>query len=332
MFVTGHPGSTDRNDTVAELETLRDVIYPANIQVVKRRIGVLRQFATGGNEQARQAADITFSLENALKAYTGEYSGLLDQKIMNKKAADERALRDAVGRNPEWQKTYASAWDDISRAETANRRLYKLQRFGQVRGSGFAGIGLSIVRYVTEVKKPDGERLNGFHDAQLPAVLAASLRLCIRARGSVFADARQITEELGPENPRESGAGGSFTEGCGQGYRGRHEAADPRLQATQMAERRRQASTDPGIVMSRAIDPILRDTTALENEVTSVESVARQKTGGGASRYGTSSSSGRNIHAACRRQGQRIRDNGTRALQDDLAGRTTIGGLQRKLP
>src|SRR5213596_711261 len=83
VFVTGHPGSTDRNDAVAELETLRDVIYPINIQVVKRRIGVLRQFASGGTEQARQAADITFGLENALKAYTGEYTGLLDQKIMN---------------------------------------------------------------------------------------------------------------------------------------------------------------------------------------------------------------------------------------------------------
>src|SRR5467141_560236 len=80
VFVTGHPGSTDRNDAVAELETQRDIVYPISIQVVKRRINVLRQFAAGSSEQARQAAEITFSLENTLKAYTGEYSGLLDLK------------------------------------------------------------------------------------------------------------------------------------------------------------------------------------------------------------------------------------------------------------
>src|SRR5439155_9231000 len=148
VFVTGHPGSTDRNDTVAELETERDVIYPISIQVVKRRINVLRQFAAGSSEQARQAADLIFSLENAVKAYTGEYTGLLDQKIMNKKAADERALRDAVGRNPDWQRSYGPAWEAIARAETANRRVYQQQGFPQSRWPGFAGVGLASVRYV----------------------------------------------------------------------------------------------------------------------------------------------------------------------------------------
>src|SRR5204863_4683139 len=204
VFVTGHPGSTDRNDAVAELETLRDVIYPINIQVVKRRINVLRRFATGGTEQARQAADITFGLENALKAYTGEYSGLLDQKIMNKKSADERALRNAVGRNAGWQKTYGPAWDDIARAEMANRRLDKQQRFAQVRGSGFAGIGLAIVRYVAEVKKPDGERLNGYHDAQLPSLqfsLLSPAPVYPALEEALFGDAMQESvEELGPDN------------------------------------------------------------------------------------------------------------------------------------
>src|SRR5215510_2599787 len=41
VFVSGHPGSTDREDTVAELETQRDAIYPANLQVIKRRIAAL---------------------------------------------------------------------------------------------------------------------------------------------------------------------------------------------------------------------------------------------------------------------------------------------------
>ncbi len=287
VFVTGHPGSTDRNDTVAELETLRDVIYPINIQVVKRRINVLRQFAAGSSEQARQAADITFSLENALKAYTGEYTGLLDPKIMNKKAVDERALRDAVGKNPEWQKSYASAWDDIARAETANRRLYKEQRFGQIRGSGFAGLGLAIVRYVAEIKKPDGERLNGYHDAQLPSLqfsLLSPAPVYPALETALLADALQESlEELGPDNAFVKAVlTGRSPKDAAAAIIAGTKLADPavRKQLLDGGEAAVRQSTDPLIVVGRAIDPILRDITKrIENEVTSVESAARQKMG-----------------------------------------------------
>jgi hypothetical protein len=287
VFVTGHPGSTDRNDTMAELETLRDVIYPASIQVVKRRIKVLQQFAAGGTEQARQAADLTFSLENALKATAGEYAGLLDQKIMNKKAADERVLRDAVAKNPEWRKTYASAWDDIARAETANRRLYKEQRFGQIRGSGFAGIGLTIVRYVAEIKKPDGERLNGYHDAQLPSLqfsLLSPAPVYPALETALLADALQESlEELGADNAFVKAVlAGRSPKDAAAAIIGGTKLADPaaRKQLLDGGEAAVRQSTDPLIVVSRAIDPILRDLTKKgENEVTSVESAARQKIG-----------------------------------------------------
>ena len=287
VFVTGHPGSTDRDDTVAELETLRDVIYPINIQVVKRRINVLRQFAAGSSELARQAADITFSLENALKAYTGEYTGLLDQKIMDKKSVDERALRDVVGRNPEWQKAYASAWDDVARAETANRRLYKQQRFSQIRGSGFANIGLTIVRYVTEVKKPDGERLNGYHDAQLPSLqfsLLSPAPVYPALDEALFADAMQESlDELGPDNAFVKAVlAGRSPKDAATAIIGGATLADPtvRKQLIDGGEAAVRQSTDPLIAMARAIDPILRDINkTIENEVTSVESAARQKIG-----------------------------------------------------
>jgi hypothetical protein len=297
VFVTGHPGSTDRNDTVAELETLRDVIYPINIQVVKRRIGVLRQFASRGTEQARQASGIIFGLENALKADTGEYTGLLDPKIMSKKSSDERALRDAVGRNPAWQKAYASAWDDIARAERANRRLYKQQRFGQIRGSGFAGIGLAIVRHATEVRKPDGERLNGYHDAQLPSLrfsLLSPAPVYPALDEALFADAMQESlEELGPENAFVKAVlAGRSPKEAAAAIIGGTKLADPavRKQLLDGGEAAVKQSTDPLIVMARAIDPILRDLNkTIEKEVTSVESAAREKIGQARfAAYGTS--------------------------------------------
>src|SRR5215467_5259643 len=51
VFVSGHPGSTDRDDTVAELETERDVVYRASLKVVKRRIDTLRRYSGRGPEQ-----------------------------------------------------------------------------------------------------------------------------------------------------------------------------------------------------------------------------------------------------------------------------------------
>src|SRR5262252_4189186 len=170
VFVSGHPGSTDRDDTVAELETERDVVYPANLKVVKRRIDTLRRYSSRGPEQARQAASRIFALENAQKAFTGEDDGLLDPKIFAKKTADERALRDQVNRKPELKAMYAGAWEDMQRAQEARRRQYKTERFAQLRGSSLAPLGLLFVQYASEVTKPDVDRLDGFHDAQLPSL------------------------------------------------------------------------------------------------------------------------------------------------------------------
>jgi hypothetical protein len=85
VFVSGHPGSTQRALTVAQLEFQRDLRYPANLKMFKRRLAVLRAYAAQGEEQARQANDEIFSLENAQKAYTGQYEGLLDKNLMEKK-------------------------------------------------------------------------------------------------------------------------------------------------------------------------------------------------------------------------------------------------------
>ena len=37
VFVSGHPGRTNRQDTVAELKYLRDHLYPMHLQILNRR-------------------------------------------------------------------------------------------------------------------------------------------------------------------------------------------------------------------------------------------------------------------------------------------------------
>ena len=66
VFVSGHPGSTQRSDTYTSLVFDRDTVTPIVIQVLKRRIATLKDYSARGPEQARQAASQIFSLENSL--------------------------------------------------------------------------------------------------------------------------------------------------------------------------------------------------------------------------------------------------------------------------
>ena len=287
VFVSGHPGSTDRDDTVAELETERDVVYPASLKVVKRRIDTLRRYSSRGLEQARQAAARIFALENAQKAFTGEENGLLDSKIFAKKTADERALRDQVNRKPELRAKYAAAWDDMLRAQEARRRQYKAERFAQLRGSSLAPLGLLMVQYVAEIAKPDGARLDGFHDAQLPSLtfqLSSPAPYYLPLEETLLADSLQESlEELGPNDPfiRATLAGRTPSEAAAALIGGtKLTDAAVRKQLIDGGQEAVAHSTDPLIVLGRALDPIARaQQKALEHDVTSISSAARQKIG-----------------------------------------------------
>jgi hypothetical protein len=287
VFVTGHPGSTNRDDTVAELETERDVIYPANLQVVKRRIAALRQYASRGAEQARQANSRIFALENALKAYIGEYDGLLDAKVFAKKAADERALRDQIGRKPEWKAAYGSAWTDVQRAQETRRRQYKTERFAQLRGSSLAPMGLLLVQYAAEVARPDAARLDGFHDAQLPSLkfqLASPAPVYPAIEEALLADALQESlDELGPNDPFvKTVLAGRSPKDAAAALIGGTKLGDPVERKALMdgGEAAIARSTDPLVVLGRALDPLARAAQkALDRDVISVSSAAREKIG-----------------------------------------------------
>src|SRR5215470_14284112 len=115
VFVSGHPGSTERGLTLAQLTLDRDLIYPTRIARYKRQLQALRSYASRGAEQARRAAEEIFGLENSLKAVTGEYNGM-DKALFDKKMKEEGDLRAKVGANAEWRRQYGDAWDAIATA------------------------------------------------------------------------------------------------------------------------------------------------------------------------------------------------------------------------
>lgn len=116
IFVSGHPGSTGRLQTMAQLEYLRDIAYPARLKTLESQIKAYFEFADKSADNRRMAENLIFGSQNSFKAITGYQSGLLDKDVMAEKAAAEKALREAVMKDPEMAKQSGGAWDAIAKA------------------------------------------------------------------------------------------------------------------------------------------------------------------------------------------------------------------------
>jgi hypothetical protein len=173
VFCSGHPGSTGRLLTTAQLDFLRDTSYPFSIANYKRRQAYMHEYGKKGEEQARIALRNLFGIENSLKATIGYQSGLLDASLMAKKFKDEQALRSAVAKNADLEKQFGGAWDEVAAAEKAYASFYKPMVFFE-RANGFYTtyftIARNLVRLAMEKPKPNADRLREYHDAGLPSV------------------------------------------------------------------------------------------------------------------------------------------------------------------
>jgi hypothetical protein len=207
-FVTGNPGRTSRGLTVAQLEYQRDVALPKRLMQLSEIRGMLTEFANRGPEQRRISSNQLFGVENALKALKGRHEALLDKQFFAQKVAAEQALRQKVAADAKLQERFGKAWDEIARAQDAQRNLRKDLEFMEEGGSFSSqlfGLARTLVRAAEELPKDDSVRLRGFNTANLPALKA---RLMSPAPIYPELEIAQLTfsltklrEELGPDHP-----------------------------------------------------------------------------------------------------------------------------------
>jgi hypothetical protein len=265
LFTTGHPGKTERSLTLSEIEFQRDYFIPVNLKQNDHRMAALRRYAALGAEQKRQAEEELFGYQTGTKLLKGWWTGLLDKSVMDKKRKEEDEFRGLVASRPEWQQEFAGAWDAIAAAKKRQTEAFTRVEFRQWNVSRLPAVALNIVRYVSEVKKPDRERLNGFHESQLGAAKSRILApiLYPGLQEALLADSLQESfEELGRDDPFVQATlnGGSAAEAA------KHLVSNAKLfdQAFRQAlieggEAAVAKSTDPLIVVARKIDPLIRE-------------------------------------------------------------------------
>ncbi|MCC7488660.1 MAG: S46 family peptidase [Gammaproteobacteria bacterium] len=170
VFVAGHPGSTQRLQTVAQLRFEREYELGHWLLRAAELRGRYLQFASGGAEPARIAEAPLFSLENALKVRRNQMATLLDHRFMSAREKDEQALRTAVAADPRLRAA-SGAWADIDRALAGYAAFYDrylfLERGAALQGE-LASAARLLVRAAIEREKPNEQRRREFSETALP--------------------------------------------------------------------------------------------------------------------------------------------------------------------
>ena len=161
-FVSGHPGGTSRQLTIAQLEYERDVALPRALLALAQHRGMLTEFMARGREQKRVASGDLFYVENGLKALRGRHKALLDKEFFGSKVAEERALRAKVDQSAELKTSLAGAWDAIAAAQREKVALvlpYAMLERGEGFESTLFDVARGLLRAGDELTKANETRL-----------------------------------------------------------------------------------------------------------------------------------------------------------------------------
>jgi hypothetical protein len=171
VFVSGNPGGTSRQLTNAQLAFERDITFPFQMPAIAEYRGQLEQFVTRGPEQAREANEDLFFVENSFKADVGRQGALLDPQFFGGKQQEEQRLRAAVAADPKLAAD-ASAWDNIAQIQRLRGQLFMRRvSLGDFSfSSGLLGYAVTLVRASAERAKPNPERLPEYTDQSLVGV------------------------------------------------------------------------------------------------------------------------------------------------------------------
>jgi hypothetical protein len=285
VILSGHPGSTSRLLTLAQLRYQRDIGNPLQKQVWTTRRDALVHYAATGQEAARRASTQRRLLDNSMKRLVGQQDGLTGSGLLARKEAEEKELRARVAAKPELQRAYGGAWTQIETAYQTLPAMAKRIAFSSLSASRLGSIATSLVLYSEELQKPNDQRYDEYRGSNLE-----SLKFGLLSPAPIYPDMEkalltawleEAQKTLGADDPFVRAAIGNATPAT---------AAAAAIDGTKLGEVATRkalleggpaavaASTDPLLVLAEKVVPIVRQLRDWqENNIQSVDNAAGQK-------------------------------------------------------
>ena len=207
VFVSGHPGSTDRGLTHAQVRAMRDRWMPYSLRRAKQREVLLAAWGSRDMENGRRSQRPLIGTRNGRKAMDGRLAGLLDPAFMDSHHKAEAEFRGRLKGNEagEDAETAFAEIEAILERQAKEGTRGALLGGGDAFGGGLVRIGRTLVESARQRVKPDKERRSGFRDAD-----RVSLELELFSDDPVYKDMEEVLmaesltflcEELGSDDP-----------------------------------------------------------------------------------------------------------------------------------
>src|SRR5690606_12316108 len=113
VVVSGSPGSTQRLLTMAQLQTVRDVVLPLDLLTRSEMRGRLLRFMDESDENRFIGFDALGGVENSYKRGRGQAQALIDARFMAGKAQAEAELRAAVAADAALAARIGDPWAEL---------------------------------------------------------------------------------------------------------------------------------------------------------------------------------------------------------------------------
>ncbi|RMF75860.1 MAG: S46 family peptidase [Acidobacteria bacterium] len=277
VFVAGHPGNTDRLQTVAQLRWARDRRLPESLEGLRTLREAIARYAARGADEARKAQMPAFFVDNAIKSIEGRLGALRDEHAFGLREDQERELRARVAADPELARTIGDPWTTIERflAERGDE-LLRLRRRSQLTSPWIRSMSwaMQLVLMPRQRALPEDERLPGYRESELarrqrrmlaPVPVFADLEAVML--GHAFARALALLPEDDPARRVVASLGDPAA--AARALTTGTTLADPdvRRRLLEGGAEAIAASDDPMIALARRLAPIVEQDARFERDV-----------------------------------------------------------------
>src|SRR5690606_32083282 len=144
----------------------RQYRHPFILMRLSGQRDILQAIARQGPEAERQVRDQLFSIENSLKAYSGQLAGLQDSMLVGRKIRWEQEFRQRIDADPALRAEYGDVWNRLERLQQRKLELSPRINANNIEFLPSPHLQLAgyLVRYVRQAALPETERDEAFRE------------------------------------------------------------------------------------------------------------------------------------------------------------------------